>query len=98
MTFGRYDIDICTRSNFIPKKYYFRPWVIPNFLEHDSVFLEGIEAIYEEILSYHEENGENDISFLWEEAKKWSKDWAINREKQIVTEENDCHKYGTKCP
>ena len=89
MTFGRYDIDIGTRNNFIPKKYYFRPWVIPNFLEHDSVFLEGIEAIYEEILSYHEENGENDISFLWEEAKKWSKDWAITREKQIVTEENE---------
>ena len=89
MTIGRYDIEISTEKKFIPKKYFFRAWVIPKFLELDSVFLEGIENIYKEILSYYEENGENDVSFLWEEAKKWSIDWAKTREKQIITEEKE---------
>ena len=86
---GKYDIQMESSKEYVPKNRFFPGWVISKRLEHDKIFSNQAKFIFETVLSELNMSASNrDPSFYWLKSKCAVIQLAKDREKELLAEEN----------
>ena len=86
---AKYDIQMESSKEYIPKNRFFPGWVISKRLEYDKIFTNQARFIFGTVLSELNMSTSNrDPSFYWLKSKCAVIRLAKDREKEILAEEN----------